>query len=168
MRTSPVRLLCAAAAIVAVVLFVVPVAGSGNDKPTPVQAAFPNGLPAGGVAIDADTVSFDGGNVLLQLGPTSFDQCPSTWVCLWHDSNYLGRMLQFHDITTYWQNLTDYGFNDQMSSWRNRNTVDAKWSYDVGGGGTQRCMDAGASASSVGGDNDEASAIRIFGSSTIC
>jgi hypothetical protein len=168
MRFSKARLLYAGTLAVAGVLLVVPVAGSGNHAPTPVEAAFPDGLPAGGVAVDANTVSFDGGKVLLQLGPNSFDSCPSTWVCLWHDSNYAGRMLQFHDITTYWQNLTDYGFNDEMSSWRNRKAVDAKWSYDVGGGGTQRCMDAGASASSLGGDNDEASAIRIFGSSTIC
>jgi len=55
-----------------------------------------------------------------------------------------------------------------MSSWRNRKLKDAKWSYDTGGGGTQRCMDSQSSASGLGGDNDEASAIRIFGNDTIC
>lgn len=168
MMRSSRRFMAAAAAIVGAVLLAVPVAAAGSGKPTPIEAAFPSGLPAGATAVDEDTVSFDGGNVLLQLGPTAFDDCPQYWLCLWQDSNYSGRMLQFYDVTSYWQNLTDYGFNDAMSSWRNRKLRDAKWSYDTNGGGTQRCMESGSSASGLGGDNDEASAIRIFDSDTIC
>lgn len=168
MRSSRKRLVYSAAVAVGALLLAVPVAAGGGNPPTPVEQAFPNGLPAGATAVDADTVAFDGGNVLLQLGPTAFDDCPQHWLCLWQDSNYSNRMLQFYDVTSYWQNLTDYGFNDAMSSWRNRKLKDAKWSYDTNGGGTQRCMESGSSASSLGGDNDEASAIRIFDSDTIC
>lgn len=157
------------ALIAAAVLLLPGVAAAQATEETAVDAAFPDGLPEGATVVDGDTLSFDGGSTLLQVGPTAFSDCPDTWVCLWQDQNYAGRMLQFHDVTTNWQNLTDYGFNDQMSSWRNRKNKDAKWAWDVGGGGVQRCMNANSSSSYVGsGDNDEASSIRIFGSNTIC
>ena len=90
-------------------------------------------------------------------------------MCLWQDRDYVGRMLKFHDVTTSWQNLSGYGFNDEMSSWRNRKNKDAKWAWDDDGGGTERCMNSNSSSSYVGaGDNDEASSIRIFDSSAIC
>ena len=156
-------------AIAAMVIAVpVGVAASAPGVPTAVEQAFPNGLPAGATVVDGNTLSFDGGSVVLHVNPMAFSDCPAGWLCLWQDSGYSGRMLQFHDVTSYWQNLTDYGFNDAMSSWRNRASTDAKWSYDINGGGTQRCMASGASASSLGGDNDQASAIRIFGSNNLC
>jgi hypothetical protein len=124
----------------------------------PAEAA-PTTNTHGGV-VRGNWIIWNGGAVQLSLTPMAFSDCPSGWLCLWQDSNYSGRMLKFHDAG-YWQNLTNYGFNDEMSSWRNRRGLDAKWSYDINGGGTRRCMDAGASASSVNG-NDEASSIKIF------
>jgi hypothetical protein len=134
-----------------------------------ISAVFPEGPPDDATVVDADTLSFEQGDVMLQVGITAFGDCPDFWVCLWADSNYSGQMIQFKDPTTTWHNLSDYGFNDQMSSWRNHKNKDAKWTWDSGGGGTERCMQANSSSSFVGsGDNDEASSIRIFGSDTAC
>ncbi len=170
MRHFQRNMLVLGALVAAAMVVAVPVglAATTQSGPTPVEQAFPNGLPAGATVVNASTVSFNGGSVLLNLGPMAFTDCPAGWLCLWQDSGYSGRMLQFQDVTSYWQNLTNYGFNDAMSSWRNRTATDAKWSCDINGGGTQRCMASGASASSLGGDNDQASAIRIFGSNGLC
>ncbi len=161
----------AVAALVASVVIAPPVAiaATGSGGATAVEQAFPNGVPAGGTVIDNGTaVSFDGGSVILNLTPQAYTDCPAGWLCLWHDEGYLGRMLEFQSVG-YWQNLTDYGFNDQMSSWRNRTSHDAEWSYDINGGGTTRCMASGASAKYVGdGDNDQASAIKIFNTNGLC
>jgi Peptidase inhibitor family I36 len=153
------------ALLAAVCLLLIAPAATGG--PSPVTDTFPNGLPPGAVAVDEDTVAFDGGAVLLELGPTSFASCPSGWLCLFQHANWNGRMLQFRD-TGFWQNLTNYGFNDQMSSWRNRRGFDARWAEHVGGNGFRRCMATGAAAAYVGdSDNDEASSIKIF-TSNIC
>jgi hypothetical protein len=47
--------------------------------------------------------------------------CPGSlfgpeWVCLYEFTSWGGRRLQFKD-PGYWQNLDDYGFRDQASSW---------------------------------------------------
>lgn len=139
------------------------------SEATDVAGAFPDGLPKGAVAVDNDTVSFDGGNVILELaGTLSYSDCPSGWLCLWEDRDYSGRMLKFQS-TMYWQNLTDYGFNDEMSSWRNRRGYDSKWAWHTNGGGTRRCMDSYSSSNYVGsGDNDEASSIVNYVSDSYC
>lgn len=115
--------------VVAATMITAPVAGAataGPAGPTLVEQAFPNGVPTGGTVIDGGTaVSFDGGNVVINLTPQAFADCPAGWLCLWHDKDYSGRMLEFKSVG-YWQNLTNYGFNDQMSSWRNRTSHDAK------------------------------------------
>ncbi len=134
-----------------------------------VEQAFPQGLPAGGTAVDGDTVSFEEGDVLLQLAPMAFSDCPDDWVCLWQDRDFRGRMLQFREWQDGWQNLTNYGFNDEMSSWRNRKNKDARWAWHTNGDGTRRCMNANSSSSYVGnGDNDEASSIRIYSDGSFC
>jgi hypothetical protein len=142
-------------------------AASASDG-TPVEKAFPQGLTEGAVAVDEDTVSFADGTIVLELGPAAFDDCPSGWVCLWEHADFGGRMLQFSqcdvngDGTCDWQNLTAYNFNDQMSSWRNRKSVDAHWAYATNGGGTRRCMESQSSSNWVGAvDNDEASSLII-------
>jgi len=129
------------------------------DSGTTIDQVFPNGLPAGAVAIDASTVSFDS-PVILHLAPLALSDCPSGWLCLWQDSQFSGRMLQFQSTGT-WQNLTNYGFNDLMSSWANKRVYDSLWAYDANGGSTVRCMDSLSSSSYVGNtDNDKASSIK--------
>jgi hypothetical protein len=63
----------------------------------------------------------------LSLSPMSFSDCPSGWVCLFADPNFGGRMPRFGN--GYTGNMSDWGFNDQMSSWRNNTGVTAHW-YD--------------------------------------
>lgn len=46
----------------------------------------------------------------------SASQC-SGWLRLYEHINYGGRVLQFRD-RGFWQNLTNYGFNDKLSSYR--------------------------------------------------
>ncbi len=133
-----------------------------------IADAFPEGIPVGAVIVDVDTLAFDNGAVLLNVGPTALSDCPSNWVCLWQDSQYSGRMLQFQQCCQ-WQNLADYGFANKMSSWANKRDFDARWAFGPNGGGTVRCMDSHSSVSYVGNpDNDQAESIRILDTDTAC
>ena len=147
-----------------------------------LSRAFPRGLPPGARVVDSDTVSFAGGTIGLDVvasAPTD-GNCPSGLVCLWENANYTGARLTASacdidgDGTCDWQNLAPFNFNDVMTSWKNRKSVDAKWAWDANGGGTVRCMNAGAQNPQLPdniwgtGDNDEASSIKIFKSSTQC
>lgn len=97
--------------------------------------------------------------------------CSAGYTCLYDDANYGGRRLQWSDPGTR-INLTDYGFNDKMSSWRNRNRLDARWFYNVNNFNNlraSRCMNANSSSSYVGYfDNDEASALAIYTDDRAC
>jgi hypothetical protein len=161
-------------------LFVVaaPVSASGTDPlPAAVLGAFPGGLPAGAVVVDADTVVSASGSIVIDLSASALTDgaCPDGWVCLWEDADWTGPRIRFSacDVTgdgvCDWQNLTLWGWNDVMSSWMNHKTVDAKWAYDVDGGGTVRCMQAGVENRWVGTtDNDKASSIKIFKNAAVC
>ncbi len=105
--------------------------------------------------------------------------CLSGYACLFENRDFNhgndGRVLQFRqcnitgDSNCDWQNLANYGFNDQMSSWRNKKSADAKWDWHSDGSGTDRCMDSLSRSSYVGdGDNDEASAIKVFDRDNVC
>jgi hypothetical protein len=128
------------------------------------EIVYPNGI----------MLSLDGGTGLPSpdmdpslAAPAAVIACSAGYTCLYEHRDYGGRRLQWRDVQLI--NLNDYGFNDKMSSWRNRNSRDARWYHDVGGRGTSRCMQAGASVSYVGsGDNDRASSLRIYSSSTAC
>ena len=153
-----------------------------DHLPRPIARSFPGGLPPGAAIVDADTLSFAGGTVTLDLVPSAPTDgvCPSGSVCLWVDANYTGQRLTLSacdvdgDGTCDWVNLGPFNFNDVMTSWKNRKTVDAKWAWDANGGGTVRCMNAGAQNPQLPdnifgtGDNDEASSVKIFKSDTVC
>ena len=48
-------------------------------------------------------------------------------------------------------------------------TVDAEWSFNAGGGGTQLCMNSGSqNPQRSAGNNDQASAVKIFASASAC
>jgi hypothetical protein len=94
--------------------------------------------------------------------------CGGGYTCLYEDTFFGGRRLQWRDRNQL-INLRNYNFDNKMSSWRNDNDVDARWYYDAGGSGTSRCMNAGFISPFVGWiDNDEASSLRIYGSATAC
>jgi hypothetical protein len=151
---------------------------SGDDVvPEAIEEAFPLGLPDDAIVVDADTVaSVDGDLIVDVVGSALTDgDCASGWVCLWEDADYAGQRIRFTacdyngDGMCDWVDLPQWGFNDLMSSWKNRKNVDAKWAYDVGGGATTRCMQAGGQSNWVGAtDNDQASSLKIFKTSTAC
>jgi hypothetical protein len=144
----------------------------------PVTAQTPDGVTApgsGGTRV-GNTIVYNNGTVVLELAPTApqataaatTTRCPAGWFCIFEHANFGGRMLRFRECCRV-QNLTNYGFNDQMSSWHNRLRTDVYWYYDINGRGTRRCAESGAQVSYVGAaDNDEASSINITNSDTRC
>jgi hypothetical protein len=157
-------------------------AGPRSALPSEVAKVFPQGLPPGANVVDDDTVSFGNGAMILDVVASlgTDGVCPTGNVCLWADADYEGPrlMLSLCDVdgdgTCDWVNLGPHGFNDTMTSWKNRKTVDAKWAWDANGDGTVRCMNAGSQNAELAdnvwgtGDNDEASSMKIFKSGTQC
>lgn len=94
--------------------------------------------------------------------------CSPGYTCLYEHDNFRGRRLQWSDPGTR-VNLPDYGFNDQMSSWINNNSRDARWFYNHNSSGTTRCMQPNTSVTWVGEpDNDEASSLAIYTDNRAC
>lgn len=114
-----------------------------------------------------DRILLQGGKVIVHLVPTAPSDCPVNWVCLWEHQNYTGQMVQYRDCCP-WYNLGDVGFNNTMSSWRNRKTVDAKVADNTDGGGERLCLNDGAQSASVGSWDNRATSIKIFSSSGAC
>jgi hypothetical protein len=137
---------------------------------------FPHGLPDGARQAGAARVVLAGGHVIVDAPSAATDGvCTTGYVCLWRDAQYLSTRVMTNvcdttgDALCDWQNLAPFGFNDLMSSWKNRMTVDAKWSFNAGGGGTQLCMNAGSQNPQLSAaNNDQASAVKIFTSATAC
>jgi hypothetical protein len=119
-------------------------------------------LPAGGTVIAPDTYSYDGGDVILNVVPDTLaaltTACPDGWLCLYFDAAWQGTMLQFQ--SEVWQNLSDWGANDKISSWSNHKDKITTLSWDANGGGAHFHMDAHTHGSSMGSWNDQASAVH--------
>ncbi|MFI5529539.1 peptidase inhibitor family I36 protein [Kitasatospora sp. NPDC051853] len=149
------RVLTAAAAAAAFALTAVPPASAAPSVALPGVSA-----PVGSKLLGDEIVAPDGSR--LSVGPKLYDDCTSGWVCLYADANWGGRMLRFSDY--YKGNLKDWGFNDQMSSWRNNGGSVAKWfMHDHGTWGNPCYTIAAYAASSFVGaaENDTASAIEV-------
>jgi glyoxylate carboligase len=92
--------------------------------------------------------------------------CPAGWYCLYDDINWNagtnGRRLQFQSCNVT-QNLTDFGFNDDASSWVNNTSHSVQVFKDInGGGGVLWTSPPNSSSSFVGSANDQASSLRII------
>lgn len=106
--------------------------------------------------------------IVATQASASIGECPEGWLCLWQNELFTGRMLEFHDSGS-WQNLTEYGFNDQASSVYNHTNKDAKLAWDINGGEPHRCLQPGESLGVMPGNWDNnVSSIRIFTTSTVC
>lgn len=140
--TRPFILLIAFAALAALLL---PAESSwAASTPSPLQQQIDKQIKTyGGIQISSDTVSYNGGAVRLvfphagsrsvgtppsggaspRLSTTSYwHGCPygysTHWYCFYQDINFGGRMLEFKDCG-YTQDLYNYGFAYQTSSWVN-------------------------------------------------
>ncbi|MFI0487547.1 peptidase inhibitor family I36 protein [Actinomadura sp. 9N215] len=74
----------------------------------------------GGIQTGSREVAYQGGRVILSF-PTSDGAgaaCASGAYCFYDGVNFTGRTLTFRDCGG-WQYLTDYGFGNKTSSWRN-------------------------------------------------
>ncbi|ONI92950.1 hypothetical protein ALI22I_00960 [Saccharothrix sp. ALI-22-I] len=77
-------------------------------------------------------------------------KCPEDALCLWEHANFEGRRLVFRD-EGYWQNLEDWAFNDQTSSYWNRRDDDAAFQW---ANSAKVCIESGSRSASMGVAND--------------
>lgn len=52
--------------------------------------------------------------------------CPTGWFCIFADTGFTGRMLQFQNGGVELGDLNDYGFTDQAESWVNKTNYPVK------------------------------------------
>lgn len=97
----------------------------------------------------------------------AYSDCPGGWFCIWEDRDYQDRMLKFQD-TGYWQNLGNYGFNDNADSMANKRGGDSLLAEHTGGGGDRYCYDSYSAASNLGGFGDDASSVYLSTSDGRC
>lgn len=92
-------------------------------------------LTPGGTQISSNQIAWRNGTVIMTfsqggVGTLAASDCPAGWFCFWQDADFLNRRLQFLDCGQ--QDLADYGFRNQTTSWRNRTSSRIEvWSDDV-------------------------------------
>lgn len=124
-----------------------------------------------------DTVSYNNGSVRVVFFPPghtpknsvtpndgTVNGCPygelNQWACFYADVDFGGRMLEFQDCG-YEQYFSNYGFQDETSSWVNTKSVDVSV-FDYSG--YQLWMESPNSKSSWVGSaaNDRAWSLYIY------
>lgn len=170
---------CAIAVITAVVAGAL-VAAAPASASTRVQdqlAQVMTRLP-GGVQTSANQVAWSNGRIVLTLASSDVARpatsglgaCPSGYWCLYQNSDFNqgllndGRMLALTGCDGVPGNLTNYGFNDQTTSWYNHSRFNNVRVYrDINGAPEPPLwvMNSEESVSNVGSDNnDKASSIN--------
>lgn len=95
--------------------------------------------------------------------------CYSGFLCLFQNDNFNNNtpnaLIRRFNLPG-WIDLTQYNFNDQMTSWKNNSNMDAAWFNDTTFPGAwwnpAHCMYANTKLSNVGpGDNDKASLVVL-------
>jgi hypothetical protein len=143
------RLLALVFLVLAMAVSAVPAAATTADTSTPRLTRKgdigPDGLPIppGGVRV-GNQVFYNNGRVVLRFDlakvaklqgkaapETTLDLvCDEDWFCLFEHINYAGRKLQFQDCC-YFQYLSNWGFQNKASSWRNRLDVNDVRLWDM-------------------------------------
>lgn len=149
----------------------------GPFRPTVVgkELVYPDGVM---VSIDAGTGLPQNQRAIasqeINLNSVSRSRvipCSRGYTCLYDNIFFGGRRLQWRDRGQR-INLTRYNFNNKLSSWNNRNSVDARWFYNVNDFnnlGASRCMNSNSFDRVVGfRDNDKASALAIYTDRRAC
>lgn len=83
--------------------------------------------------------------------------CSSGWLCLYEDINGGGRRLQFRD--EFWNDLADYAFDGETSSWRNNQGSSDTGYLSLYNRSTAYPCGANSYALSMGVYNDQAYAV---------
>lgn len=97
----------------------------------------------------------------------SAGDCPSNTLCFFQDINFSGNVYFATGAPGTWHYVGS--FNDQMSSWINNGSTDARWSVDANGGGATYCMNSGSqNAQVISSRNDLLSAYYVYLSNAIC
>lgn len=136
-----------------------------DAAPTTDVATFPTGQACAVLSL-TETRCYDSeaemeaATALLALEPSSGDSLSSTsvtycagrsdlWLYLYEFSNFGGRVLKFRDADI-WQDLTAWGFNDQMTSYRNTTLCTVYIAEHIGGGGSWLVVNALTNSTYVG------------------
>ncbi len=140
------RIICALTGVLALLLAVPSASAFASLRPTSVHSH--TSLPVwavrvlnseikiqlkkypGGVQISQSRVAYKHGAVIVNFPnprtgrvdlPDASNNCPYSitdkWFCFYQNANFGGRMVQFQDCGV--QDLTNYGFGDETSSWVN-------------------------------------------------
>jgi hypothetical protein len=90
--------------------------------------------------------------------------CQVDAACLYSDANASGTVAPFYPLVSGYDrsvNLTDYNFNDVMSSWTNHTPTEYCWYVDANYQGGHHYMSPNHGTQNVtSGENDTASSIR--------
>jgi hypothetical protein len=113
------------------------------------------------------TLALVGGAALAPQAMANWEDCPGEYLCLWNGQTYGEARIQVHD--NGWQNLSNFGFNDTMSSLRNNTNRYAQIAVDANGNGEKLCIGPGGGWGPVPGQyNNNASSVRLIGPPGVC
>ncbi|WP_455359358.1 peptidase inhibitor family I36 protein [Streptomyces sp. SYSU K21746] len=125
----------------------------------------------GGKQIGVNQVAWRGGKAVMTFplpgekqaraageaaGPLGTPNCRYLWTCLYEHSNYDGRRLTWSDCN--FENLANWGFNDQTTSWHNnqsRGTRTTVYNWTGTAWAVLWASTAPSSSSNVGAANND-------------
>jgi hypothetical protein len=131
------------------------------------EIVYPNGVMVSldaGTGLSSPTINPDSANRATVIS------CSPGYICLYENANYGGRRLQFRDRDHRDQciNLSNYGFNDKISSVRNQSNVDVRLFYGANCSGTSRCLNPGSGIPFLGSGDNKFSSLWIYTTATAC
>ncbi len=128
------------------------------------EIVYPNGVMVSldaGTGLSSPTINPDSAN------RASVISCSPGYICLYENANYGGCRLQFRDRNQC-INLSNYGFNDKISSVRNQSNVDVRLFYGANCSGTSRCLNPGSGIPFLGSGDNKFSSLWIYTTATAC
>lgn len=137
---------------------VVACGGEGPNGIATREEALANGSPV----VESPAMSDTQANLKGTSDPSTeaASDCPSGYFCLWQDADYKGRRPQWRDTGCKILGGA-LGFNDEASSWYNRNSHNVRLFWDTGCTGRSFSASPGERASHMGGWGDEVSSVCI-------
>lgn len=137
------------------------VGGCGGEELSGI-ASHEEALTASSEVVQNPGVNEAEEKALGNTDPTTeaLSDCPSGYVCLWQDAEYKGRRVQWSDPGCKILGGAR-GFNDETSSWYNRNSRSVRFYWDTGCTGKSFVASPGERAPHMGNWGDEVSSICV-------